>query len=146
MHIAASIAGLAFSNSQVGLSHTLGHSLEAVFHLPHGKACGISLPYSLQFEAKDPEIINLLAEFAYYLKIEGVATLVRRIFDLLTAIDIPHSIKETGIVREDFEARLDKLTENASQDATALVIKRTASNEDFRKLFEYMYEGKEIDF
>lgn len=146
MHIAASIAGLAFGNSQAGLSHSLGHSLGAVFHLPHGKACGISLPYSLQFEAKEPEVMDLLAEFAYYLRIEDVAALVKKIFDLLTAIDIPHSLNKTGISKEDFEARLDKLTENAGQDATAVTIKRTASNEEFRKLFECIYEGKEVDF
>lgn len=146
MHIAASIAGLAFGNSQAGLSHSLGHSLGAVFHLPHGKACGISLPYSLQFEAKEPEVMDLLAEFAYYLRIEDVAALVKEIFDLLTAIDIPHSLNKTGISKEDFEARLDKLTENAGQDATAVTIKRTASNEEFRKLFECIYEGKEVDF
>ena len=146
MHIAASIAGLAFGNSQAGLSHSLGHSLGAVFHLPHGKACGISLPYSLQFEAKEPEVMDLLAEFAYYLRIEDVAALVKKIFDLLTAIDIPHSLRETDISKEDFEARLDKLTENAGQDATAVTIKRTASNEEFRKLFECIYEGKEVDF
>jgi len=34
MHIAASIAGLAFGNSQVGLSHSLGHSLGASFSYP----------------------------------------------------------------------------------------------------------------
>lgn len=146
MHIAASIAGLAFGNSQAGLSHSLGHSLGAVFHLPHGKACGISLPYSLQFEAKEPEVMDLLAEFAYYLRIEDVAALVKKIFDLLTAIDIPHSLNKTEISKEDFEARLDKLTENAGQDATAVTIKRTASNEEFRKLFECIYEGKEVDF
>lgn len=146
MHIAASIAGLAFGNSQAGLSHSLGHSLGAVFHLPHGKACGISLPYSLQFEAKEPEVMDLLAEFAYYLRIEDVAALVKKIFDLLTAIDIPHSLNKTGISKEDFEAKLDKLTENAGQDATAVTIKRTASNEEFRKLFQCIYEGKEVDF
>lgn len=146
MHIAASIAGLAFGNSQAGLSHSLGHSLGAVFHLPHGKACGISLPYSLQFEAKEPEVMDLLAEFAYYLRIEDVAALVKKIFDLLTAIDIPHSLNKTDISKEDFEARLDKLTENAGQDATAVTIKRTASNEEFRKLFECIYAGKEVDF
>ena len=146
MHIAASIAGLAFGNSQVGLSHSLGHSLGAIFHLPHGKACGISLPYSLQFESKEPEVMDLLAEFAYYLRIEDVTALVKKIFDLLTAIDIPHSLKETGISKEDFEAVLDKLTENAGQDATAVVIKRTASNEEFKKLFKCIYEGKEVDF
>lgn len=146
MHIAASIAGLAFGNSQAGLSHSLGHSLGAVFHLPHGKACGISLPYSLQFEAKEPEVMDLLAEFAYYLRIEDVAALVKKIFDLLTAIDIPHSLNKTEISKEDFETRLDKLTENAGQDSTAVTIKRTASNEEFRKLFECIYEGKEVAF
>jgi alcohol dehydrogenase class IV len=146
MHNAASIAGLAFGNSQAGLSHSMGHSLGAVFHLPHGKACGISLPYTIQYEAKDPEVMDLLSEFVYYLRFNDLEALIRNIFDLMTAIDIPHSLKETGISRKDFEDRLDKLIENAFLDATTVTIMRVPDEEEFRKLFEYAYEGKEIDF
>ena len=45
---ASTMAGIAFSNSMVGLVHALGHSIGAICHLPHGMCMGILLPYVLE--------------------------------------------------------------------------------------------------
>lgn len=152
MHIAASVAGLGFGNSQAGLSHGMGHSLGAVFHLPHGKACGISLPYTLQFLAQEPEVMTLLAKFAYHLGIkketeeEAVKKLVKKIFDLMTAIDIPHSFKKAEMDQKDFKSKLEKLVENTIFDGTTVFLRRTPDIDELKKLFKYVYEGKKVKF
>ena len=46
---AATMAGIAFSNSMVAMVHALGHSLGAVCHVPHGDAMAICLPDGLEF-------------------------------------------------------------------------------------------------
>ncbi len=46
---AATMAGIAFSNSMVTMVHALGHSLGAICHLPHGDAMTICLPDGLEF-------------------------------------------------------------------------------------------------
>jgi alcohol dehydrogenase len=46
---AATLAGMAFSNSMVGMIHTLGHSVGAVCHVPHGTCMSILLPYGLEY-------------------------------------------------------------------------------------------------
>lgn len=46
---AASLAGIAFSNSMVGMVHTLGHSVGAICHVPHGTCMSILLPYGLEY-------------------------------------------------------------------------------------------------
>ncbi|MFA6013077.1 MAG: iron-containing alcohol dehydrogenase [Desulfobacteraceae bacterium] len=46
---AATLAGMAFSNSMVGMVHTLGHSVGAVCHVPHGTCMSILLPYGLEY-------------------------------------------------------------------------------------------------
>ena len=46
---AANIAGMSFSNSMVGMVHTLGHSIGAVCHVPHGTCMSILLPYGLEY-------------------------------------------------------------------------------------------------
>ena len=56
VHIGASMAGIAFSNSQVGLAHAMGHSLGAHFRIPHGITVALYLPQVVEFsepEAKD---------------------------------------------------------------------------------------------
>lgn len=46
---AATMAGIAFSNSMVALVHALGHSVGSVRHVPHGTCMAILLPYGLEY-------------------------------------------------------------------------------------------------
>lgn len=46
---ASAMAGIAFSNSMVGLVHNMGHSTGAVCHVPHGVCMSIFLPYGLEY-------------------------------------------------------------------------------------------------
>lgn len=149
MHIAATIAGLAFGNSQAGLSHTLGHTIGAVFHMPHGKACGICLPYTIQYASKS--VGELIIELARYTGIqkddeEAINEFVDKIFNLMDEIDIPRSLKDAGIKRGDYDANLDKLMENSLMDATIGTLPRIPTDEDFHKLWECVYEGRTVDF
>jgi alcohol dehydrogenase class IV len=56
------------------------------------------------------------------------------------------SLREVGIEREAVERRMDKLIENAENEATTVVHPRIASAEELERLFTYAYEGREIDF
>ena len=47
--VAANLAGIAFSNSMVGIVHTLGHSVGSVCRVPHGTCMAILLPYGLEY-------------------------------------------------------------------------------------------------
>lgn len=47
--VGATLAGIAFSNSMVGMVHTIGHSIGAVCHVPHGTCMAILLPYGLEY-------------------------------------------------------------------------------------------------
>lgn len=52
MHISATLAGLAFSNSQVGLVHALAHATGALIEIPHGIAVAIYLEPVLEYYAE----------------------------------------------------------------------------------------------
>lgn len=60
--LASSLAGVAFSNSMVGMVHTIGHALGAVCHAPHGACMAVLLPHALEFnlEAITPVLGQLL--------------------------------------------------------------------------------------
>ncbi len=51
MHYAACLAGMAFSNSGLGVEHYIGHIYGAKFHVSHGRACAIVLPHAIRFNA-----------------------------------------------------------------------------------------------
>jgi alcohol dehydrogenase class IV len=58
----------------------------------------------------------------------------------------PGSLKEAGINRKDFEARLDDLVARAANSNCAFMNPRVPDTEETKKLFKYAYEGKKIDF
>lgn len=49
MHEAQCLAGMAFSNALLGIVHSMAHKVGAVFHIPHGCANAIFLPYVIQY-------------------------------------------------------------------------------------------------
>ncbi len=52
MHNAATIAGLGFGNSMAAMAHALGHSAGALLPIPHGRAVGLFLPYTIEFTVR----------------------------------------------------------------------------------------------
>ncbi len=158
MHQAASISGLAFGNAQVILAHTLGHSFGSIFHISHGEACGISLPYAVQYVLNDPEgaadTIKIYAKLAKQLgwakwneeNKKAAYKVVDRIKELQKLINFPTKLKETGVSEEDFEKNLKTLILLCFQDSTGVLGPRAPSRDEFERLFRYAYEGKDVDF
>lgn len=62
---ASTMAGMAFSNSMVGLTHAIAHALGINFKIPHGLCCSILLPHVLQYNL--PAISELLSELSFYI-------------------------------------------------------------------------------
>jgi alcohol dehydrogenase class IV len=147
---AATLAGLGFGNSMAGLAHSLGHALGGVFHTPHGRAVGLFLPYTIEYAARENP--QRYTELARYLGLpadaeaEGAVSLVRAVRRLLCKLGQPLSLAEIGVSRDDLLARLDKLVDNAANEATTVVHPRIASAGDLERLFLYAHEGREIDF
>lgn len=150
MHNAATAAGLGFGNAMASMAHAMGHALGACFHVHHGRAVGIFLPYTVEFCAR--EAPERYAELAYLLGIsqaggeEGARALAESIRDLARRIGSPVSIAEVGIDRAAYEAQLDKLVDDAFNDTQMVTAVRAPSYEELRQLFLYAYEGKPVDF
>jgi len=53
MQNAATMAGIAFSNSFVGMAHALGHSVGAIFGIDHGKAVAMFLPHVIRYNGEE---------------------------------------------------------------------------------------------
>jgi alcohol dehydrogenase class IV len=148
IHNAASIAGLALGYSLCANAHACGHSLGAIYHIQHGIAVGIMLPYIIEFNrpksAKKYEYI--LNSINLSINDDATKTLANFIRDFLKKINIPTSLKELGISKKEWNQNMDNLVSFAKKDTASGVNPRNTSEEEFRKIFEYAYEGKPIDF
>ena len=61
MSFAAMAAGYSFTDSMTHLGHAFGHTLGAMYHIPHGNACGAVLPEVVVFVADAmPEGVKLI--------------------------------------------------------------------------------------
>jgi len=58
----------------------------------------------------------------------------------------PASLSEAGIKREDFEKRLDELAERVTKSVVLPSNPRALSLENAKKLLQYIYEGRRVDF
>lgn len=149
MHNAAVCAGLGFGNAMASAAHAMGHVLGAVFHLSHGRAVGICLPYTIEFAAREApqrfaELNALLGQPG-----EGEAgarLLSGRVRELCNLVGVPTSLAEAGVGREAFDEHLDKLVEDAFNDTQMLTAVRCPTYEELGKIFSYAYEGKPVDF
>jgi len=150
MHNAATLAGMAFSNSQLGVAHAMAHSLGGVLKLPHGKTVGMMLPYVIRFSRKEAA-----ERYADILQNLGVSTgpgedsadvLASTVERLMRQIGETLSLEEWGIGREIFTNALDLLVERACESTLPALSPRVPSEAEVRKLFEYAYEGRRVDF
>ena len=150
IHNAATMAGMAFTNSEVGIVHALGHVIGGVFHIPHGRAMAIILPYSIEYNAR--EAMERYADIARAIGIEAktnseaVEKLVEAIRELKRELGEPASLKETGISLDEFEKKLDDLVNKAMKSVVLRGNPRALNLDEARKLFTYIYERKKVDF
>jgi alcohol dehydrogenase class IV len=151
MHNAATIAGLGFGNSMVALAHGLGHSLGALLPIPHGRAVGLCLPYTIEFAVRGEEATRY-AEIARFLGLpaddeaEASTTITAAVRDLAQRIDQPTSLQEAGISREQFEANLPALVTNTLCDGSMVLSFRCPDEDEAERILQYIFEGRSIDF
>ncbi|PJF48035.1 MAG: NAD-dependent alcohol dehydrogenase [Candidatus Thermofonsia Clade 3 bacterium] len=151
----AAIGGLGYINSMVGLAHSMGHALGAIFHLPHGRAVGLCLPYVIAFyasPARSAQVKTRFVELARFCGLRGndepsaAQALIERIRAVAAEIGQPLTIAEAGIAPADFERRLDALVDNAMNDTVIFASPRQPSADELRALFECAFHGRPVEF
>ena len=108
VHIGASMAGLAFSNSQITLAHALGHSLGAHFKIPHGVSVGIFLPHVIRFNysSADKEYSMLNKKFPTSMRKRYLYLTVE---NFLKQLSMPLTISDLNIRRSEYEKKIDSM-------------------------------------
>lgn len=154
MHYGQCLAGMAFSNALLGIVHSMAHKTGAAFstgHITHGLANAMYLPYVIKYNAKNEEAAKRYGEIAASIGIEGtqdeaIKGLCERIVELNNQMQIPNTLKEFGIVEEEFKEKIVAISENAVGDACTGSNPRAIDPATMEKLFTCIYYGKEVDF
>jgi len=152
MQNAATIAGLGFGNANAALAHGMGHSLGAVFHITHGRAVGLFLPYTIEFCLRGEQGSTRYVELAHFLglpagdELEAGTSLVKAVRKLSVEIGQPQALRDCGISLADFEREMDTLVMNAMNDTTCLMSTRIPEDEEMRRLFFAAFNGDAVNF
>lgn len=146
---AATMAGAAFSNSMVGLVHTLGHALGAAVHLPHGLCMNLFLPYALEYnqDVNGDRIAELLLPLAgadIYAntpadqRVDKVISHIRWLRDeLYQRCQLPRTLVETNKVkRED----LATVVELAIDDGSIVYNPKEANRDELMAVLERAWD------
>ncbi|MDK0621841.1 iron-containing alcohol dehydrogenase [Clostridium perfringens] len=150
MHEAQCLAGMAFSNALLGIVHSMAHKVGAVFHIPHGCANAIFLPYVIKYNRKACE--DRYAQIARHIGLKGESEreLTDALVDLINKfnkeLNIPSSMKEYGIDENEFKANLKFIAHNAVLDPCTGSNPREVDDETMEKLYTCAYYGSDVDF
>lgn len=150
MHYAQCMAGMAFSNALLGITHSMAHKTGAVFNIPHGCANAIYLPYVIQFNKKTT--MDRYAKIAKRVGLKGntneelVTELEQSIKELNKKMDIPLTLKEFGVDEKIFNDKVELISERAIGDACTGANPRTINKDEMVKLFKAIYYGEEVSF
>ncbi|NEQ76530.1 MAG: bifunctional acetaldehyde-CoA/alcohol dehydrogenase [Okeania sp. SIO2C9] len=161
MHYAATIAGMAFANSFLGICHSIAHQLGAIFHIPHGLANALMISHIIRYNStnapfkqatfsqyKYPNAKWRYSQIADYLLLGGetedekVDLLIAAIEELKSQVGIPKAIKDVVSVSEaEFFAKLDDLADQAFDDQCTGSNPRYPLISDIKQLLTNAYHG-----
>ena len=150
MHRASCLDGMSFSLVNLGLNHGIAHALGAIFHIPHGRANALVLPYVIAFNAdvaregakhsndsakKYQKVARIVGLPASTPKV-GVSNLIAEINRLLKYMDRPMCITDCGVTLEEFEANRQEIIRRALADACTVANPRKVAAEDISKILD----------
>ena len=160
MHNASTIAGMAFTNAFLGISHSLAHKIGAEFHMAHGRINAILLPYIIKYNGSEPTKFVSFPKYEYYIadekyaniaekiglkgktKQESIDNLIKRIKELNEHLNIPKSFKEAGINEEEYLAKVDIVADRAFEDQCTTANPRVPLVTELKQILLDAYYGK----
>lgn len=144
---ASLMAGVAFSNSMVGIIHAIGHALGGVSRVPHGEAMAILMPYCMEYnldkmgELYAELLLPLAGEEVYAStpKAERAKKTIETIRNMQQELNkltgLPLTLSEKQVKKEDFK----KIAETAINDGALIVNPKNADVEDILDILNKAY-------
>ncbi len=158
---AATMAGMAFANAFLGISHSLAHKLGAYHHIAHGISNALVIDEVLRFNSNPvptkmgtfpqyeyPHTLRRYAEIAEALGLKGnndeesLENLIKAIDELKEKIGIKKTIRDYGVSEEDFLKTLDQMSEDAFNDQCTGANPRYPLISELKEIYLKAYYGE----
>ncbi len=156
VHIASCLAGLAFNSASLGLNHGMAHQLGAQFHIAHGRANAILLPYIIEYNSeidifsKSKAVYNSsVRKYCNMARILGVnnlneVTTIRALVSfiqfMMTEMNMPQKISDLGTISEgEYMAKLDIMAEAALKDSCTATNPKVPTKEDVIEIYKKIW-------
>ena len=126
----------AFTNAFLGLNHSMAHKLGGEYHIPHGRANAILLPYVIKYNATKPTKFASFPKYKEYVADERYAKIARRvglvdaktptaeavdalveaIRDLMKRTERPLTVQACNVNEAEFTSKVEELSYKAFED------------------------------
>jgi acetaldehyde dehydrogenase/alcohol dehydrogenase len=160
VHHASTIAGLAFSNAFLGISHSLGHQIGAKYHLPHGITVAALLPHVIAYNASErptrmayyPGYTHTMgaeryADMARMLGLKGdtkhelVEAFITHFQGLCASLNVSLAFKDYGIDEAEYMEGIGVMADHAFDDQCTGANPRLPVKEELVELLRRAYYG-----
>ncbi|MEG0299942.1 1-propanol dehydrogenase PduQ [Cetobacterium sp.] len=141
---ASCLAGIAFNNSSLGINHSVAHTIGAKFHISHGRANAIVMPYIIQVNKNAwQNYANISKELGYKFSniSEGKDCFLKFVEELKKEMKIEESLNQVGIEFSDFKLKIPSLIRDIKKDICTEYNPEILSDEDYVKLLLKIYFG-----
>ena len=135
---ASMVAGMAFTNVSLGIVHSMAHTVGSYFHVAHGLADAILLPYVMEFNSAEPYAKKVYEDFAEYI---GEKDLIQTVKELNQKVGIPTALKDVIPEEEKYMDMLDEMAKVAKADGCTKTNPIIPEPEQFKELFVKVYRG-----
>lgn len=160
MHNASTIAGMAFSNAFLGINHSLAHKIGGEYHVPHGRANAILLPFVIEYNAQMPRKFVSFPKYETFVadekyadiarrlglkadtKEEGVKSLIKAIRELMKRLEMTTSFKQEGVDEKLYFENIDLLADKAFSDQCTTANPKLPLVEELKEILEKSYYGE----
>ncbi len=157
MHIASCLAGLAFNSASLGLNHGMAHQLGARFHIPHGRANAMLLPYIIEYNSgirltdrsqRDyPSCVRKYCNLARILgcssmnEITTIRSMISYINFMNSEMNIPSRIKEAcpNLTKDEYEAQIDAMADAALRDGCTATNPRIPTKQEVIDIYKKLW-------
>lgn len=161
MHNASTMAGMAFANAFLGMSHSMAHKVGGVFHTVHGRTNAILLPYVIRYNGTRPAKTATWPKYNYYradekyqdiarmlglpasTPEEGVASFAKAVYELGCKVGIKMNFKEQGIEESEWKEHLREIALLAYEDQCSPANPRLPMVDHMVEILEDAYYGYE---